>query len=353
MEANHGQAPALICPFPFARMEFRNSQEFVPCCSNWLTKEYFGLPVGEDIWNGPAARALRQSVLDGTYQYCKRDHCKARLVNPAAEDLVTVSEAPISAVNREAILRGSAFMPEGPASFSVINDSRCNLACPSCRKEHIYTLDAATELELKRVDSLLEDYRGSLEVLKLAGDGEVFFSPWLRSIMERLNRDDFPKFRHVYVLSNGLLFNEANYRALLPGAEFIKYVSISVDAGNEETYRKVRGGSWAKLIENLTWIGEQKRKKLFHYFQMNFTVRQENFASIPEFIELAKKVGAGNAKFTSFFEYPNMGVPDFAAEAIHLPGHPRHGELHKIWEQISGDPFVRWSMPSPVKPDLP
>ena len=29
-----------LCPYPFARLELRSDEKFVPCCANWLTDEF-------------------------------------------------------------------------------------------------------------------------------------------------------------------------------------------------------------------------------------------------------------------------------------------------------------------------
>ena len=337
-----------ICPYPFARMEIRDSNQFVPCCSSWLKPEFFQLDHGDEPWNSPAATQLRQSILDGDYKYCKTEICNPILVDPTVEDYETVNEAPINAENRAAISEGLMELPEGPTSYSIISDPRCNLSCPSCRKEKVLTVSENMQKNIERVDLLIEKHKSSLEVLKLSGDGELFFSPWLKSIVKRLNPEEYPRFRHIIVLSNGLLFNEKTYNELLPGSQYIKKVSISVDAGNSDTYTRVRGGSWERLVNNLHWMGEMKKQKRFSYFQLNFTLRRDNYRSVPEFIELGKRVGAGNVKFTAFFDYPESAIEDYLSEAIHLPSHPEHSDLRNIWEShVQNDSFVRWSLPEP------
>jgi sulfatase maturation enzyme AslB (radical SAM superfamily) len=337
-----------ICPYPFSRMELGNEKAFVPCCINWLKNDFLKIDRGVDAWNGAAAQELRSRILQGDYRYCHRDLCKIPLEDPSDLAADKNWEAPLTEVNRMALLAGETVMPEGPSSFSIINDRRCNLACPSCRQEHILTVDDEAQLKMNEIDLFIEQQSQTLQVLKLAGDGELFFSPWLKSIVKRIDAKKFPRFRLIHVLSNGLLFNEEMYQSLLPGAEFIRQVCISVDAGNAETYLRVRGGSWEKLLKNLFWLGVQKKLKTIPYFQMNFTVRLENFESMLEFIQLAKNVGASHVKFTAFFQFPDMAVSNYAEQAIHLSSHPRHQELRKIWLQIKEDPFVRWSLPVPA-----
>ncbi len=96
------------------------------------------------------------------------------------------------------------------------------------------------------MSSLLDRYAGSIEILKVAGDGEAFFSPDLQEVIRGAHR--FPRLRKIDVLSNGLLLSEKKVEALAPGSELIRSVNISVDAGDADTYLKVRGGDWARLL---------------------------------------------------------------------------------------------------------
>jgi MoaA/NifB/PqqE/SkfB family radical SAM enzyme len=324
-------------------MELRKEHLFVPCCKDWLKEEYFQLKTGSDPWRGPAAKSLRRSILDGSYKYCKTEICHFKGLD--AEDLRVPREGLnkdfITPKNREALLQGKSSMPEGPGHFAVLNDSRCNLACASCRTSHILI---ENEDHLKKAEKFLKKHRESVEVLKLAGDGEVFFSPWLKALVKSITPELYPRFSHIDLLSNGLLFNEASYQALMPGARFIKKICISVDAGDEKTYREVRGGSWAKLIKNLRWIGEQKRLGTFEYFQMHFTVQRRNFKSIPGFVALAKEVGASEVKLAPLLPFSRMAL-NLKEHAVHEPSHPQHEELKRIREDLRHDPFVRWTLP--------
>ena len=68
-----------FCPAPFESFELCSSGDVHTCCPAWLP-----VPIGnfhrqtpEEIWNSPAAQAIRGSILDGSFRHCSRLHCPA------------------------------------------------------------------------------------------------------------------------------------------------------------------------------------------------------------------------------------------------------------------------------------
>lgn len=330
-------------------MELSETSHFVPCCSDWLKPEYFLLPEDSGGWNAAAAQKLRQSILDGSYSFCRTDVCPF----PAADSQDTHHqldrETPLTEEQWNLVRGGVTKLPFGPTSLAVTVDARCNLACPSCRSEPIVTARAPELSAFRRIEEQIHQARQSLQILKLAGDGEVFFSPWLKSLIQRIQPELFPHFREIHILSNGLLFDSEMYESLLPGSRYIQRVNISIDAGNESTYRKVRGGNWSRLLQNLKWIGEQRQKGLFQVFQINFTVQRNNFESMPDFVQLGIEVGATHIKFTPLLPFQRMKL-DYRLHAVHLPSHPLHQKLFEIWSRLPTDSRIQWNLPHPCKP---
>src|SRR5689334_2971845 len=65
----------LFCSKPFTNLEVvtypRRGDAFL-CCQAWLPVSIGNIGEGSvaDLWNGPVARDIRRSVLDGTFEYC-------------------------------------------------------------------------------------------------------------------------------------------------------------------------------------------------------------------------------------------------------------------------------------------
>ncbi len=66
-----------FCDLPFRHLETTYSGDAFLCCPSWVP-----LPAGNifeedpaEVWNSPSARAIRRSILDGSYRYCSRVYC--------------------------------------------------------------------------------------------------------------------------------------------------------------------------------------------------------------------------------------------------------------------------------------
>ncbi|MGE3261038.1 MAG: radical SAM protein [Bacteriovoracia bacterium] len=347
-----------ICPHPFSQMDIPAYGPFVPCCYTWLTDEYYALEPREyyanlqgkhDAWSGPGATALRKAVLAGDYRYCRRDICQAKLYSlDEIEEMRERKEPlypPISERNIAAMAEGVEFLAEGPAYASITGDPRCNLACPSCRKEKITKLTPYAEGLLKKTDESLARFASTIEVMKMSADGEVFFSSYLRELLKSAgDKSRFPRLREVDLVTNGILFNQKTFDELRPGTELIRRVAVSVDAGTKEVYAEVRGGDWDRLWENLRWVGEKRRKGEFKDFALRFVVRKANFRTMREFVRLAEEVGADCIDFSQFVQWNGMAVEHYEQEAVHLPEHPHRTELTELKQDLLKNAKIRLDM---------
>ncbi len=339
-----------ICPYPFARMEVPG-EPFVPCCSAWLTDEYKAL--SGSGWNGDAALKLRGAILDGSYRYCRLETCgmqlwpreKVREMAAAQQQEFPLSEAALVAIERNELR-----IPEGPGGITLMADPRCNLACGSCRQERITELSPENAQEVERAGQILDQHSAHLRMLKLAGDGDPMFSPFLRDLIVNAPAQ-FPRLEAIELLTNGLLLNEDNWRSLGEGRRKVRRVSVSVDAGDAVTYASVRGGSWELLLKNLRFLARLRAEGEIEFFGLNFTVRAENFRSLHSFLKLAGELRVDEVYLSRLNDWaPRMKI-DFSREAIHLKSHPLHEEFRREWVTLKLHGVkIRTNFPSDVFP---
>lgn len=334
---NFLQAP--LCPMPFTRMEIHGDSHFVPCCSPWLTEEYHSMAEeAQDPWNSDQAQKLRASILDGNYRYCRRDLCHTLYTNfDELEDFSQEqNEFHLSLETVAAIKKGEEIIPN-PSALTFLADARCNLACGSCRSEMIHTLSPEAEMRRSEGEKQLKKHSTGLHRLRLAGDGEALFSPYLRSVIQGLNPIDFPFLQIVELHTNGLLLTEKNLNSLLPGSNYLNRILLSIDAGDPQTYAKVRGGDWQKLMENLRWVAQEKAKGRFESLVLMFVYRAENFLSMKSMASIAKEHKADGAYFSPLLPWDRMAIANYEKEAVHLPTHPVHQsflkEIHALEEE--------------------
>ena len=66
-----------FCAEPFRTLETTHTGMAFVCCPVWLPT-----PIGtldddpETMWNGPVARDVRASIIDGSFRHCNHQHCR-------------------------------------------------------------------------------------------------------------------------------------------------------------------------------------------------------------------------------------------------------------------------------------
>ncbi len=226
--------------------------------------------------------------------------------------------------------------PVFPQSITLNFDRSCNLCCKSCRSEP-YVMD---HLEKQRVDVavaklLRSDYLNQTKTLIVAGMGEVFYSPYYRQLwITDLQR------QQITIKSNGLLFNESNWR-LLAGKYKTIDVGISVDAATAETYQKLRGADFNDLMKNLTMLSDLHRQNQIRKFGLNFVIQRDNFREMPAFVRLGQSLGVNRIRFQRLINFGNFTAQEFLERCLLV----KHKYLdYELWcvlqDPIFQDPIV-------------
>ncbi len=345
-----------VCPFPFSRIELGHiHKEFVPCCYAWFNDEYRTRFKDdkksydyEKTWNSRQAIELRNSIYDGSYKFCNTSRCNKPQMS--LYDIKQMDpnyfETPIGNEVINDILNKNPNLSTGPSSISLSGDYKCNLKCPTCRHDYKIQSSPFEQVLINSELKFIEKVKDSLEVLKLSNNGEVFFSKDQRRLLKSLSKEEYPKLKHLFVITNALLFNQKNFDLLSPGSHFIKKIAVSLDAGNEESYALTRGGNWNLLLNNLEWIGDKRRKNEFLWVNYNFVIRKANFRSIPEFIELGRKNHVDRFEFIKYDDWralygTQLPLSDrYSEEAVHLPENELYEELIEILRPYKDDPDI-------------
>ena len=262
---------------------------FLCTCDGWLPissgkiQNYTKL---EQIWQTDVAKKLQQDIDSKKFTWCSVDACGIRKQNQIKQQHY----------------------------ISINVDESCNLACPSCRvskinwtsgKKYDDRLTIATHLV-----KLINGFKQPLEIM-MSGNGDPFASLIYRPLLIEMEPTDNIKIR---MLTNGLLLKK-----LLPSMKIkksIKYLDISMDAGDKETYEAVRlGGSWQVLLDNLDYIKEHVDAEV----TLKFVFQKSNLGSLDNFVKLLEKYQfQGNV--TPLEDWNTM--TDFAEHDILNPEHP-------------------------------
>ena len=199
--------------------------------------------------------------------------------------------------------------------FFSAQRTQCNLNCVHCisrfsRKtvSHLSEAVRSRLIELSRqglVNNIATDYSGDILW------SEVRYGGDFRLLIEM----DVP----FHIDTNGVLLNKEMSRRLM--ASKVKSVNVSLDAGRDPTFRRIRKGapSLQSIIENMCELSAQKsaHNRTDCRLSASFTLMCSNIDELAEFIEIIR--------ITKF----DMGF------TRHLEAYTADMEAESLWHQQS------------------
>ena len=259
------------------------------------------------VYNSTQARIVRLASVNKSLCLCDHNRCEYNGRYLAADKLVNK-----------------------PAYIELGIDQSCNLACPQCRKEH-FSESKLTDDKLSLIRNISNNsWLNSVANLRLAGTGEVFYSKLYLHLLENILQRD-----QIQILSNGTLFDKQNFEKLK------KYqnidVMISVDAATAATYRKLRGGDFQQLRQNMEMLGELRTKGKIRWFESNYIVQRDNCSEMVEFVRLAKKLHIDRVHFMVLNNWGTFTEREYRDKCMII----RHRRLHRDLQRILRDPIFK------------
>lgn len=274
-----------ICPKPFTELNCMSIM--CPCCPAWLSTDKFNVDVlkttktVDEIWNYDYAE-FRSSIIDGSYKYCS-DTCPQKI------SLITGDNKSLKDTNPslyDKVVNDTTFIPK-PTHLELCYDITCNLACKSCRPS-ILTTPQHT------IDSLYGFYKPLFKhttEFVISGDGDAFASNHYFSLLQQDLTELSPNLDRLVVQTNGILLTKDNFDKIhINNKNHLHFLSISIDAATEDTYKKVRGGNFKKLLDNLEFVKNYKSNLKTNNWLIvysGFTVTKYNIHEVIDFIDLA------------------------------------------------------------------
>ena len=268
-----------ICQNPFTNVEIKGNGNVYVCCPEWSPAIIGNLNQNtfDEVWNGEKVNAFRKSMIDGSYKYCNNQACPAMLSNKS-----------LNLTNKKIFEWNFARRAKLPKHMSFSIDKTCNLECPSCRPHKILKDPEVTDRGynmLKTIfESIFSNPTDEFISLTVDGQGEVFHSQAYRKIFDEykdeLSDFDFwPNIKFV-LCTNGTIMTpkiQKKYDYIMKRTINSR---ISIDAGNKETYEKVRkGGNWEILWNNLNYMYENYVTKNNMSWTVNVILQKDNYAS--------------------------------------------------------------------------
>jgi len=212
-------------------------------------------------------------------------------------------------------------LPYMPLYIMVEPTSRCNISCKMCKRS-LFVLNREekdmTLCEFKKIMDELGDY---LIFVVLWNYGE----PLLNNDLEEMIAYCSEKGLITIVSTNGLLLENERSKKLI--AAGLKYLIVSVDGADKQTYERYRAGSdFEKVARNVKGLCFLKRqmKLAFPIIELQCVMMKHNAFQAEDFSNMAKLWGADRyslKKFNTLLRYkdPRNFLPEdsrFVSEAF-------------------------------------
>jgi len=314
-----------LIPFEFAYID--NDGDVFPCCPS-----KFKLSIGnlnkdslQEVWNSKAAIAVRKSMIDRSFRYCDYEACEYLKYGEITD------KGKINKKNNNLIPTNINSIDRSPKIINLAYDRSCNLACPPCRRTVHHIRDDIKENTAKIHQNIFEKKLNGVQRFIISGNGDPFVSQYYMDLLRNFDQDQYPDVR-IKLQTNGLLLTPERWDSIAKSHGAIDWISLSIDAATEETYKINRGGDFNKLLINLEFISELRKSGKIKRLFINFVVQANNYKEMKQFIEIGVKYGCDLIEFQCIENWGAFSKIEFKRVAIQDKFHPEHKEFLKVMD---------------------
>lgn len=310
-----------FCERPFTHIYLAPDGEVWPC--SWMHYVIGNLYEQDldEIWKGEAAQKARESILDGSFAFCRKTSCP-RCERRTLPDLMEDERSE------------NGIVADYPASITIANDKICNIACTTCR-QGVY---CAQEGEREKIDSVLKrilPYAEQATYLDMNGNGEFLANPSFLEFLESLH----PKSRECRFNfeTNGVLFDEAHWSRFSHLKNCQISVTVTLNSLRREIYQYLSGG-FDKIDEvrrNIQFLSRLRREGQISDLKVSMVVQECNFQEIPEYIRVlaeTEEYAVDQVLLKPVYKWFGMNEETYWFKNILNPLHPYHKEYLKVLE---------------------
>ncbi|MCI1965461.1 MAG: SPASM domain-containing protein [Oscillospiraceae bacterium] len=306
-----------FCDRPFNSIHILPGGDVWAC--GWMHLK-FGNLVSQslpEVWNSKMAQKARESILDGSFRYCRKESCPF-LENDSLPDL-----------NEEQV-RNQSILTEVPSQGSIACDFTCNHMCPSCRSE-IFQPTEKYENDLHTIISRLFPYINRFKKMTTNGNGEVFASKQLMEMLARLQPEN-PDFQ-LNLETNGSLFDEAHWKQISHLEKYEISTTVTPNSFETDTFKYLSGGDADvdRLTHNLAFIRDLRDTgKINHYF-VSIVVQDRNFRELPSFTKRClEEFHVDEVVIKPVYQWFGMKEDVYWFKNVRNPLHPYFNEYREM-----------------------
>jgi len=308
-----------FCSRPFQFAYLADKGEVWPC--GWMHFVIGNLYEQnlDEIWHSEAAQAARESILNGSFAFCRKTSC------PYCErdELPDLTE--------EEIAQAAVPTPT-PININMANDHICNIACTNCRT----SLYCPAEGEREKIDGVLErllPFANQTKALSMNGGGEFLANPSFLKFLGKL-RPEHPDFSLGFE-TNGVLFDEAHWEKFSHLGDYHLEAIVTINSIRRETYRYLSGGfdHLERVLDNLRFLSRLRRENKLNKLSVTIVVQECNFWEVPEYIRRfahSDEFEVDAIVMKPLYKWWHMAEETYWFKNILNPLHPYHEAYLKV-----------------------
>lgn len=193
-----------------------------------------------------------------------------------------------------------------PTFVTYETSARCNLKCAMCAvDESLNEFEKYREAGVEKTKDVYMTMLPYASKIQLHASGECLLGKDFWISLDEAGVFAKKHSMEIEIFTNGLLLNKKNRKKIIESA--LTDIVISVDAATEATYKKIRGGNFNLLLNNIKNLVKENKiannKKL--RIVMAFVMMRENIEELPNFVRLAHSLGV---KIISFWPLFSTGI---------------------------------------------
>ncbi len=231
------------------------------------------------VWNSNIAKVSRLCTVNRTYECCT-DICPFIVKHKNAIN--------VRKCGRDRIVCESDYyaeIPKNPKNVSINIDYSCNLNCRFCRPTKWCAVGKERDKMYTIAEQLEQEVLPDVDIINMAGDGEVFFSP----VYQKMLYDSRNKGKVLRLVSNGTLLDRADWKKLAAIYSELK-LCVSIGTFSKDIYEDYwKGASWENTKKNIEYAGYLRKKGVLKHIQIYYLVTTETYKDLPDFIEWAEE----------------------------------------------------------------
>jgi MoaA/NifB/PqqE/SkfB family radical SAM enzyme len=300
-------------------------------CSVWMPTTVGNIKENtiEEILNSELASDIRQSIRNGTYEYCNESTCGIINNNRLLEEKDIVRDDGNDNAKSTYDRVFDTEVVEPPRQITLSGDLICNLSCPSCRSSVITETDEEKHDRAGIISNINKNLFSGKDdrwvTIYLSLGGELFASPLMLDFIKDFPVDRYPK-AEFKIQSNGLLIKK-RWDRIKHLEKNIFNITITADSQDSDTYKKLRrGGQFSTLVENLEFLAQLK-KELGFQLVLRMVLQKDNASEIEQFFNFAMKYEADSVEYQFLQNRGTFSDVEFRELNVLNPEHELHNQI--------------------------